>query len=98
MRLIDADALSQKWQDVLNEKADEKGTVAYRTFELFIERLAEEPTIDAVPVIRCQNCKHCEDGLCYHPRSNGLADVLMVLDDDFCSYGEPKKGDADGQI
>ena len=45
-RLIDADALERKWQYVLDEKADEKGTVAYVTFELFIERLREEPTID----------------------------------------------------
>lgn len=51
MRLIDADALLRKWQDVLNENADEKGTVAYITFELFIDRLKEEPTIDAVPVM-----------------------------------------------
>lgn len=51
MRLIDADALLRKWQDVLNEKADEKGTVAYITFELFVDRLKEEPTIDAVPVV-----------------------------------------------
>ena len=50
MRLIDADALSKKWQEVLDEKADEKGTVAYITFELFIDRLKEEPTIEAEPV------------------------------------------------
>ena len=50
MRLIDADALSKKWQEVLDEKADEKGTVAYITFELFIDRLKEEPTIEAVPI------------------------------------------------
>ena len=50
MRLIDADALSKKWQEVLDEKADEKGTLAYITFELFIDRLKEEPTIEAEPV------------------------------------------------
>ena len=50
MRLIDADALSKKWQEVLDEKADEKGTLAYITFELFIDRLKEEPSIEAEPV------------------------------------------------
>ena len=50
MRLIDADALKRKWQDVLDIKADEKGTYAYQTFELFIERLDLEPTIEAEPV------------------------------------------------
>ena len=49
MRLIDADVLLKKWQSVLDEKADEKDTVAYLTFELFIERLREEPTIEAEP-------------------------------------------------
>ena len=49
MRLIDADALTRKWQAVLDEKADEKGTVAYLTFELFIDRLKEEPTIETEP-------------------------------------------------
>ena len=62
MRLIDADALLRKWQDVLNEKADEKGTVAYITFELFVDRLKEEPTIDAVPVVRCEDCKWYMNG------------------------------------
>ena len=52
MRLIDADALSQKWQNVLKEKADEKESVAYQTFELFIDRLKNEPTIEAEPVRR----------------------------------------------
>lgn len=50
MRLIDADALSKKWQDVLREKADEKDSIAYQTFELFIGRLKNEPTIEAEPV------------------------------------------------
>lgn len=49
MRLIDADALAKKWQDVLDEKTNEKDTVAYLTFELFIDRLKEEPTIEAIP-------------------------------------------------
>lgn len=46
MRLIDADVLSKKWQDVIDRKPEEKDTVAYLTFQLFIERLKEEPTID----------------------------------------------------
>ena len=61
MRLIDADAVIKKLQDVLDEKADQKDTVAYLTFELFIDRLKEEPTIEAEPVrhgrweLECKN-------------------------------------------
>lgn len=50
-RLIDADVLERKWQDVLDEKAHEKGTVGYTVFELFIERLKGEPTVEAKPVV-----------------------------------------------
>lgn len=46
VRLIDANALARKWQDVLDSKPDEKEAVAYLTFELFIERLKDEPIID----------------------------------------------------
>ena len=92
MRLIDADALLRKWQDVLNEKADEKGTVAYITFELFVDRLKEEPTIDAVPVVRCEDCVKSYK----QNRNSKLAfswcskwDNIM-RDNDFCAYGERK--------
>lgn len=84
MRLIDADALSRKWQDVLNEKADEKGTVAYITFELFIERLKEEPTIDAVPVVCCKDCANLKFSWC--SKWNNI-----MRDNGFCSYGERKE-------
>ena len=42
------------------------------------------PSVDAVEVVRCKDCKHCtEIGLprCRRTRRN-------ILDDDFCSYGE----------
>lgn len=50
------------------------------------------PTIDAVPVVRCQECKHCdpENYHCDHPM--GTAAPLRRKPDDFCSYGERKEG------
>ena len=50
MRLIDADVLSQKWQNVLDQKANEKDSIVYYIFELFMDRLKYEPTIEAEPV------------------------------------------------
>jgi hypothetical protein len=55
------------------------------------------PTVDAVPVVRCKDCKYsCKDG-------NGrscegywyeLSEYdVTVKDDDFCSYGEGKDYD-----
>lgn len=45
------------------------------------------PAIDAVPVVRCKDCKHCLDTLwCKYK--------LQPCDDnDFCSYGERKEAE-----
>ena len=55
--------------------------------------LREAPTVDAVEVVRCRECKHCdpENGHCDHPM--GTAAPLKRKPDDFCSYGERKEGD-----
>ena len=48
--------------------------------------------IDAVPVVRCLECKHCdpENYHCDHPM--GTVAPLRRKPDDFCSYGERKEG------
>ena len=55
--------------------------------------LRKQPTIDAVPVIRCKDCKYW-----IRDRKNHQAgDCLMlvpeawVYEHDFCSYGERKE-------
>ena len=50
------------------------------------------PTVDAVEVVRCRECKHCdpENYHCDHPMST--AAPLSRKPDDFCSYGERKEG------
>ena len=62
-------------------------------------------TVDAVPVVRCKDCKHYRNypnGLCYlhtEPKANARGysgDAVCVEPEDFCSYGERKDcGDAD---
>mgnify|MGYP001772692385 FL=1 len=49
-------------------------------------------TIDAVPVVRCRECNHCdsENYHCDHPM--GTVAPLRRKPDDFCSYGERKEG------
>ena len=48
--------------------------------------------LDAVPVVRCRECNHCdpENYHCDHPMST--AAPLRRKPDDFCSYGERKRG------
>ena len=54
--------------------------------------IMEEPAVDAVEVVRCKDCKHCdpENYHCDHPM--GTAAPLRRKPDDFCSYGKRKEG------
>ena len=83
-RLIDADALgkrldNEKWMD--NYDRDFIVDVA----------LDEAPTVDAVQVIRCRDCKYSFNRQgrkhlgCYYHGKNG---ITLHDADDFCSYGE----------
>ena len=63
------------------------------TREEFVRFLKKQPTVDAVPVVRCRECK-------YRFKNNGhdksgcpIIDAnIWMDDDDFCSYGERKEG------
>ena len=76
-RLIDANALA---------KVAEK-----RCGVINIKHIDEAPTVDAVEVVRCKDCKLRHEGfynglkiMVVHCSLNGIP----VDDDDFCSYGE----------
>ena len=89
MRIIDADALGvgRCSKDILPD--------AYCAgWNGLIELIEKAPTIDAVPVVRCRECNHCdpENYHCDHPM--GTTAPLRRKPDDFCSYGE-RKGGAD---
>lgn len=64
-----------------------------RAVRAMIERV---PTIDAVPVVRCKDCKFYNtidwDGnvLCGCNLKSGMVDITP---DGFCSYGERRDGD-----
>lgn len=53
-----------------------------------LTKLSKQPTIDAVPVVRCWECVH-RDG------TPGQPNILcgQMHDDDFCSYGQRKEAD-----
>ena len=62
--------------------------------------LREAPTVDAVPVVRCRDCKHwdSETWFCdnHSTFSHHGLEWNMFSEDDFCSYGERKGGDGNG--
>ena len=96
MRLIDADKLLEiykKWIPQLLSKEDEGDR---RGVETCIAVLEDTPAVDAVPVVRCRECKYRGTDDCIFHIKGEPADeeLLLKLDNDFCSYGE-RKGCAD---
>ena len=57
------------------------------TREEFVRFLKKQPTVDAVPVVRCRECK-------YRDGTPGQPNILcgQMHEDDFCSYGKRKEG------
>lgn len=54
--------------------------------------LREAPTVDAVEVVRCRECKHCDPETHHCDHHMGTVAPLRRKPDDFCSYGERKEG------
>ena len=104
MRIIDADALGvgRCSKDILPD--------AYCAgWNGLIELIEKAPTIDAVPVVRCRECKHfrhygktslfingknIKAGWCQ--RRISYDEEYRMTADDFCSYGERKEGADNG--
>lgn len=87
-RLIDADALWRKFEsEPWYDNADRD--------EIALPLVDEAPTVDAVEVVRCRECKHRGTDDCIFHIKGEPADEesLLKLDNDFCSYGERKEGD-----
>lgn len=86
MRLIDADAMRQDWlENGENEYAYDTNAV--------LNSLDEQPTIDAVPVVRCKDCTHFRRNLENDTYCNCIGGLSDPEEHDFCSYGERKDGD-----
>ena len=95
MRLIDADWALEHTKPY--ELSDEDWSVTGGTaIRLIHNAIDNAPTVDAVPVVRCRECKHRGTDDCIFHINGEPADeeLLLKLDNDFCSYGE-RKGCAD---
>ena len=94
MRMIDADALMDVIRQHEYRLATKQGSIDYGMFTLGIQQAVDEQqTVDAVEVVRCRECKHCDPENHHCDHHMGTAAPLSRKPDDFCSYGERKGGD-----
>ena len=81
-QLIDANALIKE--------ANADGAYGY----VDAKQIADAPTVDAVEVVRCKDCKYWQDNNDGYPHEECRWVHEETPDaDDFCSYGERKEGD-----
>ena len=105
MRLGDLDALADKVRESMYDNPHTDSLVRrthIHEHDCFLRTISLAPTIDAVPVVRCKDCKHCDSAHdCTHPENihhyydvegNEYESFRMVDPDHFCSYGERKDG------
>ena len=89
-RMIDVNKVIASMQKCLDEAPDKKDTVAYFAFESIITALKQEPTVDAVEVVRCKYC----DNTCHG--TNGLVCIMWGAGTDpdgWCHKGERREGE-----
>lgn len=94
-RLIYANAIEAKIEKnfrklIANQNKPELAAALSYVGDLIIKA----PTVDAVDVVRCKECKHFAtarwgEKFCKRKQADGVyAELSNLREDDFCSYGE----------
>ena len=92
MRLIDADKLKTIIQEVIEESN-------FKPFKDILRKMCDildkSPTVDAVEVVRCKDCRHYDkDALWCNKNSYAFGEEYHNwYADCFCSFGERKDND-----
>lgn len=84
--------------ELVSEKPFKHGNSMRSGIRKALRCIEQAPTVDAVPVVRCKDCKHYKTGVCLKIYYDGLASRYAWQERkpyDFCSYGE-KRCDEDG--
>lgn len=84
MRLIDADALSEKLCET---------TIFIKDGEVFQRMINDAPTIDAVEVVRCKECKYWHSNTEFCDVWSFANIAQRTLADDYCNRGERREDD-----
>lgn len=100
MRLCDLDEIKiqvkRQYEDCHGYTGNKKAI--YREAILAVRSILHSAkAIDAVPVVRCRECKRSSyDEIFGNRWCNFSSGCRKVKDDDFCSYGERKEGADNG--
>ena len=101
MRMIDADALQNILLTIATALEHEYGSLGGAVSGC-MKHIDNAPTIDAVPVVRCRECKHLnvvnrKELYAHCPKTNTVF-LPFELDtrEHFCSLGERKEGADNG--
>ena len=91
MRLIDADTILKADENSDKALVLGSGKALEIAYALLKKKVADAPTVDAVVVTRCKDCRS------YNKPKTGWCEVHLDREhpDDFCSYGK-RKDDGDG--
>ena len=83
-----------KFIDTLEEVLLERGF----PLDIVQKVLETAQTVDAVPVVRCENCRkrHTWECAMHYESEDGKEQYGWENDNDFCSWGERKDGDGNG--
>ena len=103
MRLIDADKLLDDFQiwPICDDCAQLEDTKCELSGEYICLAIQNAPTVDAVPVVRCRDCKYFmehndgQGGNCNHLDYDGEYE-FSVAGDWFCADGERREAKSDG--
>ena len=96
MRLIDADRLSEAIYDNVSAPYEDASWAK----ENCLAEIEAAQTVDAIPVVRCRECKHWKPT--GSKAGNSFSDMEYIggceftkycrRESDFCSYGKRKEG------
>lgn len=98
-RLIDADALEKKLHELALDEWNQKASTTWSNALLECEDMVyNAPTVDAIPVVRCKDCKHN-----YHNMiPSGEAEYgctkcieLPITADFYCSWAERREDESE---
>lgn len=87
-RVIDAEFIEKYVNREEHNTPDER----WRPESEFVALIDNAPTVDAVEVVRCKDCKYRdpENGHCDHYMGTAIPLTRRLVD--FCSYGEKMDG------